>query len=79
MTKPHHCNWPGCRAIVAADKWGCWNCWRRLPRNLQHAIWKSYKIGQEDKVPSREYLAAARLVQGFIETQTTKGERLRLF
>jgi hypothetical protein len=38
----------------------CGRHWRRVPRELQRAVWRHYKPGQEKtKQPSPEYLAAA--------------------
>jgi hypothetical protein len=38
----------------------CGRHWRLVPRALQQDVWRSYRPGQEnDKQPSRTYLAAA--------------------
>lgn len=57
----HTCHAKGCEALVAPKLLMCLKHWRRVPRELQRAVWASYRPGQEvDKKPSREYLEAAR-------------------
>ncbi len=66
----HTCHWPGCGKAVPPKLWGCLEHWRRLPKYLRERIWATYRPGQEvDKQPSREYLAAARAVQEWIQLQ----------
>lgn len=63
----HTCHWPGCTKEVPPAMWGCKPHWFKLPKPLRDAIWKTYVPGQEvTKTPSRQYLAAAALVQGWI-------------
>jgi hypothetical protein len=63
----HTCHWPGCPREVRPALWGCPEHWFKLPLALRRAILKHYVPGQEiSKTPSAEYLATARLVQGWI-------------
>ena len=62
----HHCHWPGCARHVPPAMWGCKPHWRRLPADIRARIWAAYRPGQEnDKDPSREYVAAARAAHAF--------------
>lgn len=57
----HHCHAKGCDVAVEPNLLMCLRHWRRVPRQLQKAVWKFYRPGQEeDKAPSAEYIAAAR-------------------
>ncbi len=67
QNRDHHCHWPGCDKQVPPAKWGCLKHWKMLPGNIQRAIWRSYRIGQEaDGRPSTFYLAAARAARDWI-------------
>lgn len=56
----HGCHARGCAAKVPPRLLMCGSHWRRVPKELQEAVWKTYRRGQEtDKRPTREYLAAA--------------------
>lgn len=51
----------GCERLVRPDRLMCYPHWRRVPTPLQHAVWATYRPGQEtrgDQTP--EYLAAMR-------------------
>lgn len=66
----HHCHgqMPGCAGECPPAQWGCRNCWMKLPKRLRDLIWRAYRVGQEqDKRPSREYVAVAREVQTWID------------
>lgn len=66
----HTCHWPGCIREVPPRMWGCETHWFKLPMALRNEIWRTYRPGQEiTKDPSREYLAAARAVQVWIEKE----------
>lgn len=55
--------------------WGCKEHWYALPAELRAKIWRTYRPGQEKSMtPSREYVAAAREVQEWIEQQGGKSE-----
>lgn len=57
----HHCHAKNCTKVVPPSKLMCLKHWRMVPRELQRAVWATYRPGQEvDKKPSREYLEAAR-------------------
>lgn len=69
QTRLHHCHWPGCSEQVPPAMWGCRRHWYALPLGLRNKIWASYRPGQEEDLkPSERYLAAAREVQTWIET-----------
>jgi len=61
IEQPHTCHARGCEKPVSPKLLMCAAHWRRVPRELQRAVWATYRNGQEiDKKPSREYLTAAR-------------------
>ena len=63
----HLCHWPGCAKPVPPKMWGCREHWFSLPMDLRFRIWDTYVPGQEiSKTPSKDYLAAARMVQDWI-------------
>lgn len=66
----HHCHWPGCTKPVPPKMWGCSQHWFKLPLRLRSLIWDTYRPGQEiTKTPSAAYVAAAKEVQAWIDTQ----------
>ncbi|MEX2599293.1 MAG: hypothetical protein WD533_06520 [Dehalococcoidia bacterium] len=68
QTRDHTCHWPGCNRQVPPAMWGCSPHWFRLPKYLRDRIWRSFRPGQEVTLtPSREYLAAVREAQQWIE------------
>jgi hypothetical protein len=61
-TVVHTCHAHGCDTIVKEKRLMCWSHWSKLPRNIQDAVWREYRPGQEvDKKPSLRYLAVQRL------------------
>ena len=69
----HTCHWPGCGRAVPPAMWGCKTHWFMLPQHLRNKIWATYRPGQEiSKLPSREYVEAARAVQEWIAQHETK-------
>lgn len=66
QTRRHECHWPRCHEQVPPALWGCRRHWWMLPRELRVRIWSHYRRGQEDGLPSREYVEAARAVQAWI-------------
>ena len=57
----HTCHAHGCDTEVPPRLFMCRRHWYRLPKPYRDAIWAAYRPGQEnDKRPSRAYLAAAR-------------------
>jgi hypothetical protein len=71
----HYCHVSGCKIQVAPKYLMCMGHWRRVPADLQRAVWRTYRPGQEvTKDPSPEYLAAAKAACEFIEgVQTVWG------
>lgn len=68
QTRSHTCHWPGCGKQCPPAKWGCFGCWKKLPKSIRDAIWAAYRPGQEKTMtPSREYVLAAREAQDWIE------------
>jgi hypothetical protein len=56
----HTCHARGCTREVDPSLLMCLSHWKRVPKPLQHDVWRHYRKGQElDRNPSREYLAAA--------------------
>ena len=53
----HHCHAVGCETRVPPKMFMCLAHWRRVPRELQRAVWANYRPGQEDdKRPTAEYM-----------------------
>lgn len=79
-TGKHSCHWPICKVKVPPAMWGCARHWKMLPEHIRRAIWRAYRVGQEDtKTPSPEYVAAARAAQDWIlENHPPQGEQARL-
>ena len=58
--RPHTCHARGCRTPVKPELLMCLAHWRRVPRPLQQAVWRHYRVGQcNDMNPSPEWHAAA--------------------
>lgn len=58
----HLCHAIGCSTPIDPWRLMCAPHWKRVPPELQTAVWAAYRHGQEkDKRPSREYLEAAEL------------------
>lgn len=67
QTRGHGCHWPGCTRQVPSAMWGCKPHWFALPKHLRDAIWRTYRVGQEETLsPSSAYLDAADAVQRWI-------------
>jgi hypothetical protein len=59
---PHICHARGCSTPIEPFRLMCGPHWKRVPPELQTAVWAAYRHGQEtDKDPSPAYLAAAEL------------------
>lgn len=57
----HTCHAYGCEIPVPPRMLMCRRHWAMVPRQMQSAIWTTYRRGQErDKMPSPGYLEAAR-------------------
>lgn len=64
---PCHGQMPGCAGQCTPARWGCRNCWFKLPKYLRDKIWDAYRPGQEvNMTPSREYLDVAEEVDQWI-------------
>lgn len=69
MVRGHTCHWPGCKKEVKPAMCGCSPHWFKLPQSLRNKVWATYRPGQEEsKTPSAEYLAVAREVQEWINS-----------
>lgn len=56
----HHCHARGCSTPTKPEMLMCFKHWRMVPRDLQRAVWATYRPGQcDDKRPSPEWHAAA--------------------
>lgn len=67
QTRFHRCHWPGCAEQAPPAAWGCRAHWHKLPIALRNALWRAYRVGQEDDgKPSAEYVRAARAIQAWI-------------
>lgn len=68
--RPHGCHWPGCKKQVPPAMWGCRVHWHKLPQRIRKAIWRTYRIGQEQRMdPSPEYIAVARAAEEWAMAQ----------
>lgn len=64
----HLCHARGCSEPVPPKLLMCAKHWRMVPANLQAAVWRTYRAGQEiDKRPSHDYLDAARAAIAAVE------------
>lgn len=73
QTRGHTCHWPGCGRQVPPAMWGCGEHWRALPRRLKDAIWREYRVGQEENMsPSHAYLDVAREVDEWIRNEIAR-------
>ena len=69
----HPCYWPGCDTEVPPKMWGCRRHWFSLPKIIRNRIWQTYRPGQEvTKIPSAEYIEAAKEAQRWIRSQGAK-------
>lgn len=56
----HHCHARGCEIPTKPEILMCLAHWRKVPKELQRAVWRHYRAGQcDDKQPSKEWHAAA--------------------
>lgn len=73
----HTCHAAGCSTTVEPKLLMCLRHWRKVPRDLQRAVWRAYRAGQEiDKNPSRDYLAAAQAAIRAVERAEFGGRLL---
>jgi hypothetical protein len=60
----HHCHAHGCNRSVPPRMFACREHWFALSKEMQDAIWREYRSGQEvDKRPSLRYLAVQQLAE----------------
>jgi Domain of unknown function (DUF4326) len=72
----HHCHARGCESIVKPELLMCWYHWKQVPKNVQQAVWATYRPGQcDDKHPSQEWHQAADAAIGYIARK--EGHKLR--
>ena len=66
----HKCHARGCQVEVEPRMLCCLAHWRMLPKQLQMAVWRHYRAGQEvDKQPSEAYMEAQRRAIEYIATR----------
>lgn len=69
QSRAHTCHWPGCPEQVPPAMWGCRRHWFKIPKELRHRIWESYRPGQENDLrPSEAYVQAAKAVQEWVRS-----------
>ena len=72
----HHCHARGCTAAVKPELLMCWNHWKRVPKNIQSAVYQHYRPGQcDDKHPSKEWHQAADAAIGYLARLDGKSVR----
>lgn len=63
----HHCHAHKCEESVPIHRFVCVNHWFRLPRQLQAAVYREYRKGQEiTKTPSARYMAVQQWCIGIL-------------
>jgi len=81
----HTCHAIGCKIKTKPEMFMCLSHWRKVPKELQRAIWRYYRPGQcDDWNPSKEYCetakAALRAVAGKEGLKITgEEEELKLY
>ncbi len=70
---PHHCHARGCAKLVRPELLMCLAHWRDVPRRIQQAVWRHYRVGQcDDKRPSQAWQQAADAAIGFVAAKHGK-------
>jgi hypothetical protein len=55
----HTCHAIACKLPVPPERLMCLRHWRRVPKELQRAVWRTYRVGQcDDLSPSSAYCDA---------------------
>lgn len=63
----HTCHARDCHIAVPPTLLMCRNHWRMVPRNIQRAVWSTYRDGQcDDKRPSVSWHEAASAAIGYV-------------
>lgn len=66
----HLCHAIDCPTAISPRLLMCLPHWRKVPRDLQQAVWAAYEPGQERrKDPSEAYLEAARAAVNAVAEQ----------
>lgn len=64
----HLCHATGCTVEVPPKLLMCPRHWRMVPPDIQRAVWRHYRPGQEiDKRPTKEYLEVMKLAIEVVE------------
>lgn len=70
----HLCHANGCATEVPPEKLLCRKHWAMVPKKLQTEVWRHYRAGQcDDKRPSKEWLAAAKVAIDAVEKKERQG------
>ena len=65
--QPHHCHARLCDELVPPELLMCLRHWRTVPRPIQRAVWRAYRVGQcDDKRPSEAWFLAADAAIGYV-------------
>lgn len=69
----HTCHAIGCATEVPPERLMCLRHWRLVPRQIQKAVWATYRPGQcRDKKPSTEWIQAARAAIDAVQAKEKK-------
>jgi hypothetical protein len=61
----HTCGWPHCKKQVPFKIWGCQKHWKKLPKDLQKLIYKTYN--------SDKFLETEKQINEFVKSTLRKG------
>jgi hypothetical protein len=62
LDERHLCHAKGCSTPCPPNKLMCGRHWRMVPKNIQYAVYRQYRPGQEvTKTPSDAYLRVAQM------------------
>ena len=75
FNRPHVCHAEGCDVPIPPKLLMCLTHWRRVPKELQQAVWANYVPGQEIfKNPTPEYVQVARTaIAAVAEKEKSRG------
>lgn len=74
----HHCHARRCEARVPPEMLMCRYHWLMVPKKLQRAVWKHYRVGQcDDKNPSEAWFKAADAAIGHVFSKEYPAEASR--
>lgn len=63
----HECAAPGCSEQISLSLLMCKPHWYSLPKRLRDAVWAAYRAGKVTGRLGREYVAAVRAAQAWLE------------